>query len=221
MKKMKLIETMVNLEESSLGQEIYTQLINPDGWEKGHWRESRTHAYCLAVDIPGGNPKGVLLQFVDEATTYPLDFRNFIHEAQPASLLDAQFLLEFYRRYYRVETPFRKKGLSALKALQAIHFKPNTLLDGLLGETRGFLMWNFQYEQLLQYVPGGRAYTNDLPMRLGLKSRSLWKSYLQTRIGDDLLKDLIKERSPLKWTTHPRLPSALILWEYLTEVAGE
>jgi len=36
MKKLKFIDTMVSLEESFLGQEIYTQLINPDGWEKGH-----------------------------------------------------------------------------------------------------------------------------------------------------------------------------------------
>jgi len=120
-----------------------------------------------------------------------LDFSNFIIEAQPASLLDAQFLLEFYRRYYLVETSFRKKSSSALEALQEIHFKSNTLMDGLL------------------------------PMRLGFKSGSLWRSYLETRIGDELLHELIKERSPLGWTTPPRLPPALNLWEYLNQVAGD
>ena len=221
MKKMKLIETMLNLEESSLGQEIYRQLINPDGWEKGHWRETRTWAYCLAVDTPSANPKGILLQFVDEATTYPLDFSNFIHGAQPRGLLDAQFLLEFYRRSYWVDTPFRKKGLSALEALQEIHFKPNMLMDGLLSETRGCLMWDDQYFQLLQYVPEGRAYGKDLAMRLGLKSGSSWKSYMETRVGDELLHELIKKRSPLGWTTTPRLPTALNLWQYLTDVGGD
>ncbi len=71
MKKLKLIETMVNLEESLLGKEIYRQLINPDSWEKGHWREPRTRANCLAVEMPDSKPKGILLQFVDEDTIYP------------------------------------------------------------------------------------------------------------------------------------------------------
>lgn len=218
---MKLIEAIVNMEESRLGQEIYRQLINPRGWEKGHWRENRTRAYCLTVDIPDENPKGILLQFVDEDTTYPLDFNNFIVRAQPRSLMDAQFLLEFYRRYFLFETSFRKEGASALEALQSIYFKPNMLMDGLLSESRGFLMWNFQYEQLLQYIPEGKGYGSDLPMRLGLKSGSLWKSYMRAKIGDKLLHDLIKDRLPLKWTTTPRLPSALTLWEYLIKTAGE
>lgn len=221
MKKIELIEQMVNLEESPLGQELYKQLINPRGWEKGHWREDRSHAYCLAVDIPGDKPKGILLQFVEQDTTYPLEFRKFIHGAQPKTLLDTQFLLEFYRRYYLHDTNCRTKGASALEALHAIHFKPNILMDGLLAGTRGYLMWNHQYEQLLQYIPEERVHRNDLPMRLGFKSGELWRSYMGTKIDDKLLPDLIKERSPLKWTTTPRLPTALILWEYLTGTAGE
>ena len=210
-------EAILNLDESDLAQELYAQMIDSHGWEKGHWISRSNQAYCIYVTSRSGPTHGVLFQFVQDEKIYPVHFHRFLTLSQPHSLLDAQFLIEFYRRYFQDKSSYSKKGLSPWEALTEMHFKPNSLLDELLADSRGLIMWDHQYDQLLQFI--GPVWYNppDMRLRLGFQSGRLWRDYQQIKIDGRKLQEMVKERAIFGSTRAASLPGALTLWKALNE----
>ena len=122
-------EAILDLNESDLACELYKEIINPRGWERDHWSSHHNLAYCIYISSRSEPHRGALLQLVQDKNVYPLQFHRFMILSEPQSLLDTQFLLEFYRRYFQEKTPYSKQGLSPWEALTEMHFKPNSLLD--------------------------------------------------------------------------------------------
>jgi hypothetical protein len=210
-------EAILNLDESDLACELYAQMIDSHGWEKGHWTSQSNLAYCIYITSRSGPTQGVLFQFVQDEKFYPMHFHRLLTLSQPQSLLDAQFLIEFYRRYFQDRSFYSKKGLSPWEALTEMNFKPNTLLDGLLADTRGLIMWDYQYDQMLQFIGPDWNDPPDMRLRLGLQSGRLWREYQQAKINKRRLQEMIKERAIFGSTRAPSLPGALTLWKALNE----
>jgi hypothetical protein len=210
-------EAILNLDESDLAQELYAQMVNSHGWEKGHWTSQSNLAYCIYVTSRSEPPQGVLFQFVQDDKTFPVHFHRLLTLSQPHSLLDAQFLIEFYRRYFQDKSSYSKQGLSPWEALTEMDFKPNTLLDGLLTDTRGLIMWDHQYDQLLQFIGPVWYGPTDLRLRLGFQSGRLWRDYQQVIIDGRKLHEMVKERAIFGSTRAATLPGALTLWRALNE----
>ena len=94
-------------------------------------------------------------------------------------------------------------------------FKPNHLLDELLADTRGLIMWDHQYDQLLQFIGPVWYGPTDLRLRLGFQSGRLWRNYQQVKIDGRKLGGMVKERAIFGSTRAATLPGALTLWRAL------
>ena len=217
MPKYVIKEAILNLDESDLAQELYAQMIDVQGWEKGHWTSQSNLAYCIYVTSRGGPTQGVLFQFVKDEKVYPMHFHRLLTLSQPRGLLDTQFLIEFYRRYFQDKSSYSKKGLSPWEALTEMKFKPSHLLDGLLVDTRGLIMWDHQYDQLLQFIGPVWYGPTDLRLRLGFQSGRLWRDYQQIKIEGRKLQEMVKDRAIFGSTRVATLPGALTLWRTLNE----
>ena len=215
MPKYVIKEAILNLDESDLAQELYAQMIDVQGWEKGHWTSQSNLAYCIYVTSRSEPPQGVLFQFVKDEKVYPMHFHRLLTLSQPRGLLDTQFLIEFYRRYFQDKSSYSKKGLSPWEALTEMDFKPNHLLDELLADTRGLIMWDHQYDQLLQFIGPVWYGPTDLRLRLGFQSGRLWRNYQQVKIDGRKLGGMVKERAIFGSTRAATLPGALPLWRVL------
>ena len=215
MRKLIINEATLDLDESDLAQELYTQMVNSHGWKKGHWTAQSNLAYCVYVASRTDPPQGVLSQFVQDENIYPEHFQRFLVLSQPHSLLDTQFLLEFYRRYFTEETSYSEKGLSPWEALCEMRFKPNLLLDGLLADSRGLIVWDHQYDQLLQFMGPDWKDPPDMRRRLGLQSGRLWQEFQSATIDGRRLQEMIQERAIFRSTRNPSLPGTLALWKAL------
>lgn len=215
MRKYVVNEAVLDLDESDLARELYTQMVNTIGWKSGRWTSLSNLVYCVYITSRSEPPQGVLFQFVQGRKIYPTHFHRFMILSQPHSLLDAQFLIEFYRRYFHEKTAYSKKGLSPWEALIEMEFKPNPLLDGLLADTRGLIMWDHQYDQMLQFMGPDWNDPPDMRLRLGFQSGRLWREYQGARIDGCRLQDLVSERAVFGSTRAPSLPGALTLWKAL------
>jgi hypothetical protein len=216
--KSKLVEKILELNEDPLARILYKKTVNPDGWEKGHWQESYTKAYCVYLDSEDNDPQSVIFKLTEKADLGSITFKHFIEEAQPCNLFDTQFLIRFYDQFCFNRSMINIEGLDPWQALQNLSFIPNQYLDEFLFSTRGVLMWNHQYLQLLQLVFPGYERTPNLLWHLGLNNKSYWKEIEQVQLGGVSLKALLKDRLKCGLTSQAPLYTALNLWKYLANL---
>ena len=212
----KLIEKVVDINEDLLARLLYKKSVNPAGWEKGHLQDSYTKAYCVYLDSEDNDPQSIIFKLTmleDQGTT---TFKQFIQEAQPCNLFDTQFLIRFYEKLCFHRSMVNTEGVDPWQALQNVSFIPNQHLDEFLFGTRGVLMWDHQYLQLLQLVSPGFEKTPNLLWHLGLNKESYWEKIDQVLLGRVSLKTLLKDRLKCGLTSQPPLGTALNLWKYVT-----
>ena len=211
----KLVERVMNLNEDPLARTLYKKTVNLDGWEKGHWQESYSKAYCVYLDKKDRDPQCVIFKLTEKDDLGSITFKHFIQEAQPSNLFDTQFLIRFYEQFCFNRSMIMIEGLDPWEALQNVSFIPNQHLDEFLLSTRGVLMWNNQYLQLLQLVSPGFEKTPNLLWHLGLNKKSYWEKIDQVLLGGVSLKTLLKDRLKCGLTSQPPLGTALNLWRYV------
>jgi len=212
----KLVEKILDLNEDPLARLLYKKTVNPDGWEKGHWQESYTKAYCVYFELQNDDPQGVIFKLTERDYLDSITFKQFLKKAKPSNLFDTQFLIRFYEQFCFNRSTIKIEGHKPWQALQNLSFIPNHQLDEFLFNTRGVLMWNHQYLQLLQLVFPGFEKTSNILWHLGLNRKSYWKIINQVQFGGVSLKALLKDRLKCGLTSRPPLRAALSLWEHLT-----
>jgi hypothetical protein len=211
----KLVEKIMDLNEDPLARILYKKTVNPDGWEKGHWQENFTKAYCVYLDSEHNDPQGVIFKLTEKDNLSSITFKHFIEEAQPRNLFDTQFLIKFYEQFCFNRSMINTEGPDPEEVLRNLSFIPNQNLDEFLFNTRGVIMWNHQYLQLLQLVFPGFEKTPNLLWHLGLNKKSYWEKIEQVQLGQDSLKTLLKDRLKCGLTSQPPLRTALSLWDHL------
>jgi len=211
----KLVEKILDLNEDPLARLLYKKTVNPDGWEKGHWQENYTKAYCVYLDYEDSDLQGVIFRLTEKDYLEPLGFKHFIEEAKPSNIFGTQFLIRFYEQFYFNRSAIKIEGHEPSQVLQNLSFIPNHQLDDFLLSTRGVLMWNHQYLQLLQLVRPGFEKTSNILWHLGLNKKSYWEIIDQVQFGGVSLKVLLKDRLKCGLTSQPPLKAALCLWEHL------
>jgi hypothetical protein len=213
--KSKLVEMILDLNEDPIARLLYIKTVNPDGWEKGHWQESYSKAYCIYLDSGDNDPQCIVFKLTDKENLGTNTFEKFIEEAQPGDLFETQFLIRFYEQFHFNRSMINIEGHTPLQVLENISFIPNRYLDEFLFSTRGVLMWHHQYLQLLQLVYPGFEKTPNLLWHLGLNKRSYWNRIDHVQLGGVSLKTLLEDRLKCGLTSQAPLYTALNLWKYL------
>jgi hypothetical protein len=211
----KLVEKIMNLNEDPLARILYQKTINPGGWDRGHWQENYTKAYCVYLDSEHNDPQAVIFKLTEKDNLGSTTFKQFIEAAQPSNLFDAQFLIRFYEQFNFNRSTLTIEGREPWQALQNLSFIPNQHLDEFLFSTRGVLMWNHQYLQLLQLVFPGFEKTPNLLWHLGLNKKIYWEKIEKVQLGEKSLKTLLRDRLKCGLTGQARLYTALNLWKHL------
>ena len=211
----KLVEKILDLNEDPLARLLYKKTVNHEGWEKGHWQENYAKAYCVYLNYEDSDLQGLIFRLTEADDLEPLGFKRFIKEAKPRNLFDTQFLIRFYEQFSFNRSAIKTEEYEPSQALQNLSFIPNHQLDNFLLSTRGVLMWNHQYLQLLQLVRPGFEKTSNILWHLGLNKKSYWEIIDQVQFGGVSLKVLLKDRLKCGLTSQPPLKAALCLWEHL------
>ena len=215
--KSKLIEKVLDLNDDALARVLYKKTVNPDGWEKGHWQESYSKAYCIYLDSGDNDPQCVVFKLTDKENMGTTTFEKFIEEAQPGDLFETQFLIRFYEQFCFNRSMINIEGHTPFEVLENISFIPNRHLDEFLFSTRGVLMWHHQYLQLLQLVYPGFEKTPNLLWHLGLNKQSYWNKIDQVQLGEVSFKTLLEDRLKCGLTSQAPLYTALNLWKYISK----
>jgi len=219
MSEIKIVERVVDLQdESEFINFLYRENIMAEGYSD-IINTGVDKVQCVYIEELGRDPGLVVLEFLDAAAEQRMEFKEYIRRAKPTSLLDTQFMIEFYCRYYRVPPQLSCLGMPPHEALERLDFKPDFFLDGLLADTRGILMWNHQLEQLLQFIELEYGTLFDLRKHIGHKKAPEWKRFLAGKIGDRTLEGIVRERAIFHWTMYPPLRPAYNLWKYLINPA--
>ncbi len=213
--KVEIVERFMDLNEDEVGKELYRKMTNPDGWEKGHWQESFSKAYAVYLHESTSEPQPVIFKLTDKDSLGTISFKRFLREAKPTNLFDTQFLIRFFEQFCFNRSAINSEENKPWQGLQNLSFIPNRILDEFLLDTRGVLMWNHQYLQLLQLVSPGFERTHNLLWHLGLNKKSYWEKIDQVQLGGASLKTLLKDRLKCGLTSQPPLRAALTLGEYL------
>jgi hypothetical protein len=212
---MKLIEKILDLNDDALARVLYKKTVNPDGWEKGHWQESYSKAYCIYLDSGDNDPQCVIFKLTDKENMGANSFKKFIEDSQPGDLFETQFLIRFYEQFCFNRSMINIEGHTPFEVLENISFIPNQHLDEFLFSTRGVLMWHHQYLQLLQLVYPGFEKTPNLLWHLGLNKQSYWEKIDQVQLGGVSFKTLLEDRLKCGLTSQAPLYTSLNLWKHL------
>lgn len=134
------------------------------------------------------------------------DFRDFITFHPPRSFTDLAFLLDFYhfnavRMHHRYE-PNR------------LVFSPIGVINDMLKESRGVLLWHHQLENLLRLFVVDSVKVARLRKGINAQRRTAYDAARGMKLEKTSLADIITERMLFFNTCSPNVQGALALFGY-------
>ena len=138
-------------------------------------------------------------------------FQEYLEAAKPVRFKDYLFLTDLYRLVLDRLSP---KDLSAsdLVELSERKFDPVPIVDEILEDSRGFLLWRWQLESLV------RAFycEQDRVLRLcrGINNNlcNAWDETHSLKFGTRSLYSILVERRALPFTILPNIKGAVLLY---------
>lgn len=174
----------------------------------GHLSDWQEYRYAWAIYIDGESPSlvdGYLTGSLEgnETTGFKTDFKEFLDQIQPSGFLDHLFALDFYKLRRTVEDFIFPRTFDYLP-----------VVDDILQDSRGFLLWHHQLELLF------RGFYDDtdkvVNLRKGINARDpeAFEMAGSLMLGATSLEDVIWERMVLGHTLFQNVKGALLLSHY-------
>ncbi|MEW5735871.1 MAG: hypothetical protein AB1921_13515 [Thermodesulfobacteriota bacterium] len=169
------------------------------------------HKYAYAVYLAKERPELVLGHVTSTLPEgmrpgYSGDFREFITRHPPRSFTDLSFLLDFYH--------FNAARLHHRYNPNRLFFSPIGIVNDMLKESRGVLLWHYQLENLLRlFVPDSDKVAR-LRKGINAQRRSAYDAARGMKLAKTSLADIITERMLFFNTCNPNVRGALALFGY-------
>lgn len=113
-----------------------------------------------AAYLPGEPPRFVLsARFRERDDDFPT-LGTYLRQRKPSAMLDYLFVVDSY---------YQCRVLGESLPKQTCDFSPDPIVDGLLSDSDGILLWQFQLEQLAQLFVGRRA--DAIELRRGINQK--------------------------------------------------
>lgn len=134
------------------------------------------------------------------------DFRDFITFHPPRSFTDLAFLLDFYHfNAVRIHHRYEPNRLV---------FSPIGVVNDMLKESRGVLLWHYQLENLLRMFVSDNGKVARLRKGINAQRRSAYDAARGMKLEQTSLADIITERMLFFNTCNPNARGALALFGY-------
>lgn len=169
------------------------------------------HRYAYAVYLSKEQPELVLGHVTDTLPEgikpgFLHDFRDFITLRPPKSFTDLAFLLDFY--HYNATRLHHRYDPNRLR------FAPIGIVNDMLKESRGMLLWHYQLENLLRLFVSDNEKVVRLRKSINAQRRSAYDATRKMRLEKTSLADIITERMLFFNTCNPNIKGALALFGY-------
>lgn len=168
------------------------------------------HRYAYAVYF--AKPARLILGHVSNTLPggwkpgFMQDFREFIMRHPPRSFMDTVFLLDFYN--------FNATRLHHRYDPNRLDFSPIGIVNDMLKDSRGVLLWHFQLENLIRLFVRDSEKVTRLRKGINAQMRSAYDAAKDMRLGNESLADIITERMLFFGTCYPNVRGALALFDY-------
>ncbi|MDI6797281.1 MAG: hypothetical protein QMD09_10065 [Desulfatibacillaceae bacterium] len=166
--------------------------------------------YAYAVYLAGAKPKLVLGHVANTLprgwkTGYMGDFRNFIMRHPPRSFMDLVFLLDFFH--------FNSTRLHHRYDPNRLPFSSIGIVNNMLKESRGVLLWHYQLENLLRLFVEDSAKVAKLRKGINVQSQTAYDQAKGLQLTEkDSLDEVITERMLFFSTCSPNCRGAWVLF---------
>ncbi len=169
------------------------------------------HKYAYAVYLAKERPELVLGHVTSTLPEgwhlgYMRDFRDFITFHPPRSFTDLAFLLDFYH--------FNATRLHHRYDPNRLTFSPIGVVNDMLKESRGVLLWNHQLENLIRLFVADSVKVDRLRKGINAQRRSAYDAAKGMLLEKTSLADIITERMLFFNTCNPNVRGALALFGY-------
>ena len=176
-------------------------------------RKECSHAYIIFIDDDSkACIDGVIFQ-ADEDETFEQStkFINLIESSQPNCLKDLLLLLEIYCCDMDYAHKYREEFKNP-------SFRSVPVVDELLKESNGFLLWNYQIINLYSLFDEDRKKTDNFLKSYNQKSPGFGTIARKLIFDNGIsLENVILERSILGYVKAPKLKGAYNLYKLLFE----
>lgn len=144
---------------------------------------------------------------------YTDKFVNFLLEHSPKKIKDFLFLLDVYHQACIGQ---KETDLSKLLNIERTGLPIDAVLDELLNDSNGIILWHHQLENILSLCFHNRQEVIDLRKKINAKVGEGWSLLDKAYIGDGLtLRQIITQRMVFGTTKYPNVKGAYILHEVL------
>ncbi len=205
----KIKETLFKIEPNNIS---FVKKLLPL-YESQIGRKESTHAYVIYIDDDSKSyVDGVLFQADDEETfEQGTKFRNLISRSQPQCLKDILLLLEIYC----CDMDYAHKYLEKFNNPS---FKTVTIVDELLKESNGFLLWDYQIINLYRLFDEDSKKADSF-LRCFNENMTGFRKIAEKLLFNNgvTLDDVIWERSILGHVKTPKLKGAYNLYRLILE----
>jgi hypothetical protein len=170
------------------------------------------HKYAYAVYLTGAKPKLILGHVANSLprgwkTGYMGDFKSFIIRNPPRSFMDLVFLLDFYH--------FNSTRLHHRYDPNRLPFSSIGIVNNMLKESRGVLLWHYQLENLLRLFVADSAKVTQLRKGINAQKQAAYNQANGMQLTEKYsLNEVITERMLFFNTCSPNCRGALVLFGY-------
>tara|TARA_B100002003_G_C14026075_1_gene494722 strand:+ start:130 stop:762 length:633 start_codon:yes stop_codon:yes gene_type:complete len=176
-------------------------------------RKECSHAHIIFIDDDSkAFIDGVVFQ-ADEDETFEqgTKFRNLIESSQPQCLKDLLLILEIYCCDMEYAHKYREK-------FKKPSFKAVPIVDELLKESNGFLLWDYQIINLYNLFDEDRKKAESFQKHFNQKKQEFGNIARKLIFDNGIsLENAILERSILGYVKAPKLKGAYNLYKLLFE----
>lgn len=178
--------------EAKLAKSLFSHLSD--------WQEYR---YARAIYVDGESPSLVDGYLTDSHETlgFKTDFRNYLDQIQPLGFLDHLFAVDYYK--------LRRTTKDLTLPNKTFDYVP--VVDDILTDTRGFLLWHHQLEWLFRAFFDDTAKVVRLRKRINAKKPEAFELAGSLMLDNMSLENVIWERMALGYTVFPNVKGALAL----------
>lgn len=164
--------------------------------------------YCYAVYSNNGKYSPIIGYLTNELEGVNVSFKNelkvFIEKYNPKSFNDFLFFVDIYSRF---------NSQPAIEDVCERKFKSNGMVEDILKDSRGLLIWHYQLENLIRLFYSDNEHVVRLRKDINAKKAEAWELAKKLSFSDELtLYDIISDRMAVDITRNPNIQGAYNLF---------
>jgi len=169
-------------------------------------KELKKYGYAYILYLEGNAPQCIIGELATSENDFHYGdgpgFVAFLTANAPQGFSDVLYVIHLYKA----------KELYSGDVAKHSGFTPNAVADDMLKESRGYLLWHYQLENLIRLFETDPRKVVEIRMGINAKRANLFKQTSKFKLSENLsLNDIVSERAFEGCTSHPNIRGAYYL----------